>query len=174
MEQRAAPPCHPLSGRDLLCVDRSCAGRDPDLVVSQPSLKSTIARQIDADRHGLAQAQQSLRPLTTQLRAAQSKLAAATDPFAYDDAVGKLQIAAAPTAARIAVLDAAIRRLRAALQPVRLPTPLNTASIQQILQVPARAKCHFSGNATRLAVSPCTSRPRAATPAQLRRTGAND
>ena len=54
--------------------------------------------------------------------------AAAVDPFAYDDAVGKVQTAASATAARIATLNAAMRRLRAALQPVRLPTPLATAS----------------------------------------------
>lgn len=101
-------------------------------IVLQPSLKATISRQIDADRHALAQAHRRQRALGTRLRTARSKLAAASDPFAYDDAVGKSQAAAASVAARIAGLNAAIRRLRAALQPVRLPTPLNTASTNAV------------------------------------------
>jgi cell wall-associated NlpC family hydrolase len=104
----------------------------PAFVVVQPSLTATITRQIDADRRGLARAEQSRRALGMRLRAARSKLAAATDPFAYDDHVGTLQTAAAAAAARIAGLNAAIRRLRAALQPVRLPAPLNTASTDAV------------------------------------------
>ena len=104
----------------------------PGFVVLQPSLNATIARQIDADRHALAQAQQSRRTLGKQLRVARSKLAAATDPFEYDGTVGKLQVAAASAAARVTVLNATLRRLRAALQPVRLPAALNTASTDAV------------------------------------------
>lgn len=104
----------------------------PAFAVVQPSLTATIAKQIAADRRGLARAEQSRRALGTRLRAERSKLAAASDPFAYDDGVGKLQAAATSAAARIAVLNAAIRRLRAALQPVRLPIPLNTASTNAV------------------------------------------
>ncbi len=100
----------------------------PGFVVLKPALDATIARQIDADRRALAQAQQRQRGFATLLRAARSKLTAATDPFAYDDAVGRLQSAAASEAARAAGVTAAIGRLRAALEPIRLPAPLNTAT----------------------------------------------
>jgi cell wall-associated NlpC family hydrolase len=100
----------------------------PSFAVVQPSLNATIVHQIDADRRALANTQRQQRSLGAQLHAEKSKLAAATDPFAYDDAVGKLQAAAASAGARVASLNAAIRRLHAALQPVKLPTPLNTAS----------------------------------------------
>jgi len=100
----------------------------PGFVVLQPSLTATIARQINADRHALGQAQQRQRALGMRLRAARSKLAAKTDPFEYLDTAGKLQTAAASAAARVTALNAALRRLRSALQPVRLPAALNTAS----------------------------------------------
>jgi peptidoglycan DL-endopeptidase CwlO len=101
-------------------------------IVLPSSLNATISRQIDADRHALAQAQQRQSALGVRLRAARAKLAAATDPFEGDDAVGELQTAAASAAAHVAGLNAAIRRLRAALQPVRLPVPLNTASTDAV------------------------------------------
>ena len=109
------------------CAGSAQAGA-PGFVVVQPSLDATISRQIDADRHSLAEAQRRERTLASRLRAEQSKLAAAPDPFQYEDAVGKLQFAVTSQAARVTSLSAAIRRLRAALQPVALPTPLNTAS----------------------------------------------
>ena len=118
-----------LAAAAILFASAASAGAGPrGYIVRQPSLDATIARQIDGDRHALAQAQQSQRALGLELRAARSKLAGATDPFEYDDAVGKLQAAAASAAARVAGLNASIRRLRAALQPIRLPTPLSTAS----------------------------------------------
>jgi len=104
----------------------------PGFVVVQPSLNATIARQVDADRHALAQAQQRQRALGVQLRDARAKLAAATDPFEYLDTAGKLQTAAAAATARVTVLNATLRRLRAALQPVRLPAAPNTASTDAV------------------------------------------
>ncbi len=104
----------------------------PGFVVLQPSLDATIARQIDADRHALAQAQQRQRALGMRLRDARAKLATATDPFSDEDGVGRLQVAAGSAAARVIGLNAAIRRLRAALQPVRLPAALNTASTDAV------------------------------------------
>jgi peptidoglycan DL-endopeptidase CwlO len=104
----------------------------PAFAVVQPSLQTTIARQIDADRHALAQAQQSGRVLERRLRGARAKLSATTDPFSYEDVVGRLQVEAASAAARVAGLSAAIRRLQAALQPVRLPAELNTATIDAV------------------------------------------
>ena len=104
----------------------------PGFIVVDPSLHATIERQLDADRHALAQAQQRQRALAIRVRAARSKLAAATDPFPYEDAVGKLQTAATAAAARVTGLNAAIRRLQSALQPVRLPAPLNTASTDAV------------------------------------------
>lgn len=118
-----------LSTAAVLCtLAGSARAGAPTFIVSRPTLKETIARQIATDQHALAQAQHRERALETRLTAERSKLAAAVDPFAYDDAVGKVQTAASATAARIAALNAAMRRLRAALQPVRLPTPLATAS----------------------------------------------
>ena len=110
----------------------SARAGSPTFVVIRHSLNATIARQIDADRHALAQARQKQRALGMQLRDARSKLAAATDPFEYDDAAGRLQTASASAAARVSGLNAAIRRLRAALQPVRLPAPVNTASTDAV------------------------------------------
>lgn len=104
----------------------------PGFIVVEPSLQTTIARQIDADRHALAQAQQRQHALAIQARAAQSKLAAATDPFPYEDAAGKLQTAAAAAAAHVTALNAAIRRLQSALEPIRLPVPLDTASTDAV------------------------------------------
>jgi cell wall-associated NlpC family hydrolase len=104
----------------------------PGFVVLQPSLNATIARQIDADRHALAQAQQRQRALGMQLREARAKLAARTDPFEYLDTAGKLQTVASAAAARVTVLNATLRRLRAALQPVQLPAALNTASTDAV------------------------------------------
>lgn len=104
----------------------------PGFVVVQPSLHATIARQTDSDRHALAEAQQSERALVLRLRGARSKVAAAVDPFTYGDVVGKLQVEVASAAARIAGLNATIRRLQAALQPVRLPAALNTATTDAV------------------------------------------
>jgi len=108
----------------------ACAGTRAS--ASQPSLEATIARQIDADRHALAQAQQRQRELGSRLRAAQGRLATAADPFDYDGTVDALQSAAASAAARVSGLDAAIGRLRAALEPVRLPVALNTATTDAV------------------------------------------
>jgi len=104
----------------------------PSYIVVQPSLRATIARQIDADRQELTRAQRRQRVLESRLHAARSKLATATDPFAFDDAVGRLQTAATSGVAHIAALNAAIRRLRAALQPIQLRTPLGTASADAV------------------------------------------
>ncbi|HEY4412460.1 MAG TPA: C40 family peptidase [Gaiellaceae bacterium] len=104
----------------------------PAFAVVQPSLQATIARQIDSDRHGLAQAQQRERALGLRLRAARAKLAATTYPFSYEDVVGRLQVGVASAAARIAGLNATIRRLQAALQPVHLPAALNTATTDSV------------------------------------------
>ena len=104
----------------------------PAFVVVQPSLSASITRQIDIDRHALLQTQRRQRALGTRLRAARSKQAAAIDPFAYGDVFGELQTATASAAARVAGLSAAIRRLRAALQPVRLSTPVDTTSTDAV------------------------------------------
>ena len=110
----------------------SARAGSPAFVVVQPSLNASITRQIDIDRRALAQAQQRQRALGTRLHAARSKQAAAIDPFEYDDVSGKLQTETASAAERVAGLSATIRRLRAALQPVRLPTPLNTATTDAV------------------------------------------
>ena len=104
----------------------------PAFAVVQPSLDATIAHQIDADRHALAQAQQNERALAPRLRSARAKQAASTDPFSYGDVAGTLQADASAVAARIAGLNAAIRRLQAALQPVQLPAALNTATTDAV------------------------------------------
>jgi cell wall-associated NlpC family hydrolase len=118
-----------LSAAAVLCTaGASARAATPGFVVVRPSLDATISRQIDTDRRSLAQAQQKQRALGSRLRAEQSKLAAAPDPFQYEDAVGKLQLAATSQAARVTSLGTTIRGLRAALQPVALPTPLNTAT----------------------------------------------
>jgi peptidoglycan DL-endopeptidase CwlO len=117
----------------VLCAPAASARAGArDYIVEHPSLEATITRQIDADRRSLAQAQAAQRTLRSRLRAAQSKLASAADPFEYEDAVGRLQSATTSAAARIAALDTAIGRLRAALQPVQLPTPLATATSDAI------------------------------------------
>jgi peptidoglycan DL-endopeptidase CwlO len=111
----------------VLCTPASSA-----LAVAQPSLTDSIARQIDTDRHTLVQAQQTQRAAEARLLGARSKLAAASDPFTYEDAVGRLQTAASAANARVRSLRAAIGHLQAALQPIRLPTPLNTATTDAV------------------------------------------
>lgn len=110
----------------------SARAGSPAFVVVQPSLQATIGHQIDADRHALAGAQRSRRVLGLRLRAARAKLTAAADPFSDGDVAGKLQVAVASVTARITALNAAVRRLQAALQPVRLPAELNTATTDAV------------------------------------------
>jgi peptidoglycan DL-endopeptidase CwlO len=122
-----------LSIAAVLCASAGSARAGaPGFVVVQPSLDATISRQIDADRHSLAQAHQKERMLGNRLHVEQSKLAAAADPFQYEDAVGKLQFAVTSQAARVTSLNTTIRHLRAALQPITLPAPLDTATTDAV------------------------------------------
>jgi cell wall-associated NlpC family hydrolase len=122
-----------LSTAAVLSVSAGAAQAGaPAFIVLKPSLHATIVRQLAADRHALAKAQQMQHALGIRVRTARSKLAAATDPFSYEDVAGRLQTAAASAAARVSDLNAAIRRLESALQPVRLPAPLNTASTDAV------------------------------------------
>jgi len=98
------------------------------LRAATPSLNASITRQITADRAALAQTQSRQRRFVRQLRVAESKSATVSDPFDYEDGVARLRLAAASAARQVSALNAAIVRLKAALQPIELPEALNNTA----------------------------------------------
>jgi cell wall-associated NlpC family hydrolase len=87
------------------------------------SIASAIRRQLAAAEHARANVNRREHQLELELRRLRAKLARATDPFAYEDAVARGTNAVARLQARASAWSRLIRRLHAALQPVVLPQP---------------------------------------------------
>jgi cell wall-associated NlpC family hydrolase len=92
------------------------------------SVDAAIRRQIAAEVHALARDRRRQRLLAARLQRLRAKLQGAADPFEYEDAIAQLENAVASTGARARGSSGVIRRLRAALQPVRLPSPSRSPS----------------------------------------------
>lgn len=99
---------------------------------SRASLAVSIRRQIGADRRAVARAGRRQTMLTARLHRLQAKLDHAVDPFRYEDAVAAVDNEIVSTGSRVIVLHRLIRRLRVALQPVRLPSAPTGASSDRV------------------------------------------
>lgn len=99
-------------------------GAGPVFVVAQgrqPSLDAAIHAQIAADGRMLQSANRRVRLLVARKRVLRAKLQNATDPFEYEDTLAGVEQRIAAAQGRAGALGSSIRRLRAALRPVRLP-----------------------------------------------------
>jgi cell wall-associated NlpC family hydrolase len=105
------------------------------------SVEATIRRQIAAHVHAFARNRRRERLLGARLQRLREQQQNAADPFGYEDAIAEVESAIASAHARATVAGGVIRRLRAALQPVRLP-----------VQQPARSPAGLGSNAAAVAM----------------------
>lgn len=121
-----------LTGLAIASQTPGALGAGPVFVVvsgSQPSLDAAIRTQVATDTRALQGVRDRVRLLQSRRQRVQEKLQTAADPFEYEDRAAALQVSLGNAQARAGRLLGLIRRLRAALTPIRLPVlPTRTAS----------------------------------------------
>jgi len=86
------------------------------------SVDAAIRRQIAAEKRALAGEQRRQQQLAVRLRSLRLELQDAVDPFQFEDSIAEVEHAIASAQAKAAARGGTLRRLRAALQPLALPS----------------------------------------------------